>query len=324
MRFYTNVQMVGDNFLVRGYEDGRHFMTREKFNPTLFVPANKKTKYQTLNGEYVESVQPGSVRDCREFVKKYENVEEVTKNVLDIEMNYFTPLVHHLVQKHIKEAGKETPMYFSGYEITKLTQGSTRTALIYAGKDEVKFSKEEADMIKYQAAVRLGLVQDVSFYSMTDLTKDQIEEGIKRLAEFKRKDKYNLDRVLNAIMELSNNKPIETGAIYNAMTQIPGVKLVWQQKVPGIRGNTGGYLVDLTNYNYNQPMLFGLDTSEESDFEASKTPQNKDLFVYLSDQLLDNFNYVNPGFTAVPSIKDLVNRSVVITQTDINNKKLEC
>jgi DNA polymerase elongation subunit (family B) len=75
MRFYTNVQMVGDHFLVRGYENGNHFMTREKFNPTLFVPANKKTKYQTLNGEYVESVQPGSVRECREFVKKYENVE---------------------------------------------------------------------------------------------------------------------------------------------------------------------------------------------------------------------------------------------------------
>ena len=75
MRFYTNVQMVGDHFLVRGYENGRHFMTREKFNPTLFVPSNKKTKYQTLNGEYVEAVQPGSVRDCREFIKKYENVE---------------------------------------------------------------------------------------------------------------------------------------------------------------------------------------------------------------------------------------------------------
>ena len=75
MRFYTNVQMVGDNFLVRGYEDGQHFMTREKFNPTLFVPANKKTKYQTLSGEYVESVQPGSVRDCREFIKRYDGVE---------------------------------------------------------------------------------------------------------------------------------------------------------------------------------------------------------------------------------------------------------
>jgi DNA polymerase elongation subunit (family B) len=67
--------MVGDHFLVRGYEDGRHFMTREKFNPTLFVPSRKKTKYQTLSGEYVESVQPGSVRDCREFIKKYEGVE---------------------------------------------------------------------------------------------------------------------------------------------------------------------------------------------------------------------------------------------------------
>jgi DNA polymerase elongation subunit (family B) len=75
MRFYTNVQMVGDHFLVRGYEGGRHFMTREKFNPTLFVPSNKKTKYQTLNGEQVEAIQPGSVRDCREFIKKYEGVE---------------------------------------------------------------------------------------------------------------------------------------------------------------------------------------------------------------------------------------------------------
>jgi len=75
MRFYTNVQMVGDHFLIRGYENGNHFMTRDKFNPTLFIPANKKTKYQTLDGEYVESVQPGCVRDCREFIKKYEGVE---------------------------------------------------------------------------------------------------------------------------------------------------------------------------------------------------------------------------------------------------------
>jgi DNA polymerase elongation subunit (family B) len=75
MNFYTNVQMVGDHFLVRGYENGRHFMTREKFSPTLFVPSKKPTKYKTLNGEYVEAVQPGSVRDCREFFKTYTGVE---------------------------------------------------------------------------------------------------------------------------------------------------------------------------------------------------------------------------------------------------------
>ena len=46
MRFYTNVQMVGDHFLVLGYENGRHFATREKFYPTLLVPSKKKTKYK--------------------------------------------------------------------------------------------------------------------------------------------------------------------------------------------------------------------------------------------------------------------------------------
>ena len=75
MRFYTNVQMVGDHFLVRGYENGKHFMTREKFYPTLFVPSKKNTQYQTLNGEYVEAVQPGTVRECRDFIKKYDGVE---------------------------------------------------------------------------------------------------------------------------------------------------------------------------------------------------------------------------------------------------------
>ncbi len=75
MRFYTNVQMVGDNFLVRGYEDGRHFATREKFYPTLFVDSKNKTKYKTLTGDYVEAIEPGSVRDCREFIKRYDGVE---------------------------------------------------------------------------------------------------------------------------------------------------------------------------------------------------------------------------------------------------------
>ena len=75
MRFYTNVQMVGDHFLVRGYENGKHFMTREKFYPTLFVPSKKNTQYKTLDGEYVEAVQPGTVRECREFIKKYNGVE---------------------------------------------------------------------------------------------------------------------------------------------------------------------------------------------------------------------------------------------------------
>ena len=75
MRFYTNVQMVGNHFLVRGYENGQHFMTREKFYPTLFVESKGKTKYKTLEGDYVQSVEPGTVRDCREFIKRYDGID---------------------------------------------------------------------------------------------------------------------------------------------------------------------------------------------------------------------------------------------------------
>jgi len=75
MRFYTNVQMVGDHFLIRGYEDGKHFATREKFYPTLFVDSKRKSKYRTLDGKSVETVEPGTVRECREFMKNYNEVE---------------------------------------------------------------------------------------------------------------------------------------------------------------------------------------------------------------------------------------------------------
>ena len=75
MNFYTNVQLIGNQFLVRGYENGRQVMKREEWRPTLFVPSKKRTNYRTLEGEYVEAIQPGYVRDCREFYDKYKDVE---------------------------------------------------------------------------------------------------------------------------------------------------------------------------------------------------------------------------------------------------------
>ena len=75
MKFYTNVQMIGNQFLVRGYENGKHVMFKEEFSPTLFVPSKKESKYKTLDGDNVEPIVPGSVRDCREFYKKYEGVD---------------------------------------------------------------------------------------------------------------------------------------------------------------------------------------------------------------------------------------------------------
>ena len=75
MRFYTNVQMIGNNFLVREVVNGKREIYKEEYSPTLFVKSNKKTKYKTLDGESVEPVKPGTVRDCREFFKKYDGVD---------------------------------------------------------------------------------------------------------------------------------------------------------------------------------------------------------------------------------------------------------
>jgi len=75
MRFYTNVQLIGNRFLVRGYENGKSFMIKEEYSPTLFVKSNKNSDYKTLDGEFVEPIQPGLVRDCRDFYKKYDGVE---------------------------------------------------------------------------------------------------------------------------------------------------------------------------------------------------------------------------------------------------------
>ena len=75
MKFYTNVQLIGNQFLVRGVENGKRYEHRDEFFPTLFVKSKKNTKYKTLSGDKVEPINPGTVRDCREFYKRYEDVD---------------------------------------------------------------------------------------------------------------------------------------------------------------------------------------------------------------------------------------------------------
>ena len=75
MHFYTNVQLIGNQFLVRGVDNGKRYEHRDEFFPTLFVKTKKNSKYRTLSGEAVEEVNPGTVRDCREFYKKYDEVD---------------------------------------------------------------------------------------------------------------------------------------------------------------------------------------------------------------------------------------------------------
>jgi len=74
--FYTNVTQRGNYILYRGIdEDGNVFKRREEFRPTMFVSSKEKTKFRTLDGLYVEPIQPGNIKETRDFINQYQDVQ---------------------------------------------------------------------------------------------------------------------------------------------------------------------------------------------------------------------------------------------------------
>ena len=73
--FYTNVQVYGSRILYRGVEDGRKVRRKIDYFPTFFVPSKTKTEYTTIRGEHVSDLKPGNIREARDFLKQYEEVD---------------------------------------------------------------------------------------------------------------------------------------------------------------------------------------------------------------------------------------------------------
>ena len=76
MKFYTSVQQSGNTILVRGYDHGRQFSDRVKFNPTLFLPTEKPSEWKTLDGKRVRPVKQGTIKDARQFVDTHKEMED--------------------------------------------------------------------------------------------------------------------------------------------------------------------------------------------------------------------------------------------------------
>jgi len=73
--FYTNVSTKGKYILYRGVDDnGNRVSHKEEFHPTVFIPSNQKTDWTTLDGFYVEPVQPGNIPETRDFIKQYKDI----------------------------------------------------------------------------------------------------------------------------------------------------------------------------------------------------------------------------------------------------------
>jgi DNA polymerase elongation subunit (family B) len=75
MNYYTNVASVGNNILYRGVKQGRRVKYKIAYTPTLFLPSKKPTKFTTLDGEYLEPMKFENIREARDFVKRYEEVQ---------------------------------------------------------------------------------------------------------------------------------------------------------------------------------------------------------------------------------------------------------
>lgn len=74
MKYYTNVMIHGNNILFRGVKNGRRVKMKINYSPSFFLPSKKQTEYKSLSGEYLESVKFDTIKDARDFMKRYEDV----------------------------------------------------------------------------------------------------------------------------------------------------------------------------------------------------------------------------------------------------------
>jgi DNA polymerase elongation subunit (family B) len=74
-KYYTNVAIQGNNILYRGVKDGRRMKMKIQYAPTLFLPAKKNTEWKTLFNENLEPMKFESIREAKDFVNRYDSVE---------------------------------------------------------------------------------------------------------------------------------------------------------------------------------------------------------------------------------------------------------
>lgn len=75
MKFYTNVAISKNDILYCGYEDGRRIRERIPYKPYLFVSSQSDTKYKTLHGKRVGRIDFDTMREARDFLNQYKDVE---------------------------------------------------------------------------------------------------------------------------------------------------------------------------------------------------------------------------------------------------------
>ncbi len=73
-KYYTNVCVHSNHILFRGVNNGRRVKSKVKYSPTLFLQSNKPSQWRSLFNEPLEPMTFDTIREARDFVKRYEEV----------------------------------------------------------------------------------------------------------------------------------------------------------------------------------------------------------------------------------------------------------
>ena len=90
MDYYTNVISYGNSILVRGVKNGERITVRSKYQPTLFVPVQKKSQYKTLDGRYLTPVKHQSIKSAKEFLSQYSEQQNLIYGMTRYNFQYIS------------------------------------------------------------------------------------------------------------------------------------------------------------------------------------------------------------------------------------------
>jgi len=98
--FYTNVERYGNSILWRGYENGKAFARKVKYQPTMYLPTRHETEYKSLLGN--KPVAPKQFNDMSEVKNFLEQYKDVSGFDIYGNSNFITQFIQEKYPNDIK------------------------------------------------------------------------------------------------------------------------------------------------------------------------------------------------------------------------------
>jgi len=78
-KFYTNVQVVGNNILYRGVVNGKRVKTKIEYSPSLYIPSKIPSKFRSLDGDNIQQKIFGNIREAKDYIKQFDGIPGAPK-----------------------------------------------------------------------------------------------------------------------------------------------------------------------------------------------------------------------------------------------------